>query len=817
MSKRKRSKPSSDPYAKREASQYENPIPSREYILEQLRDVGKPLTHDELTALLNLSDPDDVEALRRRLIAMERDGQLIRDRRRAYGVVDRMHLLRGRVQGHRDGYGFFIPQDGGEDLYLTSRQMDKVFDGDEVLVRSSGYGFKGKKEGSIVEVLSHNTRQVVGRFYKERGIQFVRPDNPRLVKDILVPLGEQGDAESGQYVVVDIEQQPTRSQPPAGPIVQVLGDHMAPGMEIDVAVRSHGIPNQWPGDVLDEASQLPSEVDEADKKHRVDLRKLPFVTIDGEDARDFDDAVYCERKKSGGKPSGWRLWVAIADVSHYVNIDSPLDREAQLRSTSVYFPDYVIPMLPEALSNGLCSLNPEVDRLTMVCEMTISEAGKVSGYKFYEGLIHSHARLTYTKVGQMLEERGDNKSGIRKHYHNVVRHVDELHSLYTALRGARDERGAIDFETVETRIIFDQNRKIEKIIPVVRNDAHKIIEECMLCANVCAAKFLEKHELVGLYRVHEGPTDEKLENLRDYLAELGLYLPGGRKPKPEHYQELMAMIEDRVDAHMIQTMMLRSLRQAVYSPENEGHFGLNYTAYTHFTSPIRRYPDLLTHRAIRHVIRSRQDTKSVKRVTGAKVIAKQKIYPYDMAMMLQLGEHTSLAERRADDATRDVVSWLKCEFLQAHVGDTFQGVVTSVVGFGLFVELEDLYVEGLVHITSLPRDYYYFEPSKMRLVGENTRRVFRLGDELAVQVARVDLEDRKIDFELIEAKGSKTYRISKQEAQQAMNDARRPNKKNRAGKKSKSTKKDRSERGETSKGKNSSNSKKKGTARKRRR
>lgn len=752
-----------DPHAEREAERYENPIPSREFILQHLEESGSPLTHDQLSERLDLRDPDSIEGLRRRLIAMERDGQLIRDRRQAYGRVDKMNLLRGMVQGHKDGYGFFIPQAGGDDLYLTYRQMQKVFDGDEVLVRPAGIGFKGRREAVIVEVLARNTWEVVGRYYQENGIRFVRPDNPRLNLDVLLQPDAPAEAEDGQYVVVEIVQQPGRKHPPVGRIDQVLGDHLAPGMEIEVAVRSHGIPHIFPTDVHEQAEEFPDTVPESHTQHRVDLRKLPFVTIDGEDARDFDDAVYCEKKKGGG----WRLWVSIADVSSYVQPGSPLDREAKQRGNSVYFPNHVIPMLPEALSNGLCSLNPQVDRLVLTCEMTISATGRLTGYKFYEAVIWSHARLTYNKVWQMIQERDEaKKSPLRTQYKHVVKQVDELHRLYKALREERDNRGAIDFETEETRIIFDENRKIQEIVPVQRNDAHKLIEECMLAANICAARFLEKHELVGLYRVHEGPDEEKLENLREFLGELGLYLPGGKKPKPEHYQETLAMVADRPDAHLIQTVMLRSMKRAMYQPNNEGHFGLNYEAYTHFTSPIRRYPDLLVHRAIRHVVRSKMPSKQVQRVEGAKPIPRQQIYPYDMESMLHLGEHCSLTERRADEATRDVVSWLKCEFLQEHVGAEFEGVVTSVTGFGLFVELKDLYVEGLIHVTALPRDYYYYEQAHHRLVGEHSRQVFRLGDELTVQVAAVNLEERKVDFELIEVKASKVARISKKEARQ---------------------------------------------------
>jgi ribonuclease R len=737
----KRKTPSADPFAGREAEKYANPVPSREYILEILASASQPVTHPELCDLLAISDEEQVEAVRRRLIAMARDGQLISNRRDAFMPVDKVDLVRGRVQGHRDGYGFVIRGDGGEDIYLHGRQMRKVFDGDEVLVRMSGESYRGKDEGAIVEVLAHNTRQLAGRFYNEDGVQFVRPENARVTHDIMIPFGGWGGAEAGQIVVVEITQQPDKNRPPAGRIVQVLGDHMAPGMEIDLAIQSHGIPHIWPDSVTAEAATIAPEVREEDKYHRVDVRRLPFVTIDGEDARDFDDAVLCERRKGG-----WRLYVAIADVSHYVKINSALDVEARQRGNSVYFPDFVVPMLPEALSNGLCSLNPHVDRLCMVCEMNISDSGNITGYQFYEAVMYSHARLTYNQVAEILE--ADAQNPLQEKFSAVVPQLELLHRLYQCLRVARDERGAIDFDTVETRIVFNEDRKIERIVPVRRNDAHKLIEECMLCANVCAAKFLEKHQLVGLYRVHEGPTEQKLTNLRVFLGELGLGLAGGLTPNSGDYQQLMQAIQGRADSNMIQTVMLRSLRQAMYQVENHGHFGLGYDAYTHFTSPIRRYPDLLVHRAIRSVIRGNMPSSHVHRAEGASLLPKQTIYPYTASDMVMLGEQCSMTERRADEATRDVTSWLKCEFLSDHVGEVFEGLISSVTSFGLFIELKDLYVEGLLHISSLPHDYYRFDPAQHRLVGERTRKVYGLGDELTVRVVRVDLDNRKIDFEM---------------------------------------------------------------------
>lgn len=736
-----------DPYAEREASKYANPIPSRELILSVLDDSAGPLKQSQLAALLELELDEQLEALRRRLRAMERDGQVVSNRKGAFGKVDKMNLIRGRVQGHRDGFGFVVPAEGGDDIYLANRQMRRVFDGDEVLVRSEPRGFKGRKEGAIVEVLSHNTKQLVGRYTAEQGVHFVRPDNPRIVQNIIILPGEARDAQPGQFVVVEITDYPNRNALPKGRVVEVLGDHLAPGMEIDVAIRNHNIPCVWPDEVEALANTIPTEVDERDKEHRFDLRHLPLVTIDGEDARDFDDAIYCERKKSGG----WRLFVAIADVSHYVQVNDALDQEAMVRGNSVYFPDYVVPMLPKVLSNGLCSLNPRVDRLCMVCEMTVSARGRVSGYHFYEAVVHSQARLTYNQVGQVLAEKAsDARTELRQSLQHVVPHLEALHKCYQALRAAREQRGAIDFDTQETRIIFDENRKIERIVPVSRNDAHKIVEECMLASNVCAAKFLEQHEIPGLYRVHEGPKAQKLEMLREYLSGLGFGLRGGLKVSPKDYQEVLQSIEGRADAHLMQTVMLRSMNQAVYQPNNLGHFGLAYDSYTHFTSPIRRYPDLLVHRALRAVIRSTQASNKVKRHPDAKKLARKAVYPYDLPEMLAFGEQCSLSERRADEATRDVVSWLKCEYLQDRVEEVFDGVVSAVTSFGLFVELKDIFIEGLVHITALPQDYYRHEPAQHRLVGERNNRMFALGDELTVRVVRVDLDERKIDLEVLD-------------------------------------------------------------------
>jgi ribonuclease R len=736
----RKSRSKTDPHAAREASNYENPVASREMLLELLADADKPLTHKQVCKRLDTDDEVAVDALRRRLRAMERDGQLMVNRKGAYCLIDKLDLVHGRVQGHRDGYGFLVTAEkDDDDLYLSARQMALVFDGDEALARVSGIDQRGRKEGKIVEVIKRATTEVVGRYHEESGIGSIIPDNSRINHDVLIAPNEKCGALHGQICVAEITSWPTRNLGAKGRIKEVLGDHMDPGLEIDVAIRSHGIPYLWPDEVQSEAASQEAEPSEDDKKDRIDLRKLPFVTIDGEDARDFDDAVYCEKKLTGG----WRLWVAIADVSHYVRPHSALDGEAALRGNSVYFPEQVVPMLPEALSNGLCSLKPAVDRLAMICEMTLSRAGNLSDFHFYEGVIHSHARLTYTQVGEVLEHGAH--PDVEK---SIVPHLLRLQSLYKVLRKARDKRGAIDFETVETRIMFDEGRKIEAIVPVHRNDAHKLIEECMLCANVATAQFFIAEELPILYRVHEGPSDQKLENLRGFLGELGLELAGGDKPTSNQYQDLLSQVADRPDAHVIQTMMLRSLSQAVYQPENNGHFGLNYEGYAHFTSPIRRYPDLLVHRGIRHIVRSDKKSKRVLRSKASTIPAKQ-IFPYDVAAMVVMGEQCSVTERRADDATREVEAWLKCEYLQEHVGDEFGGVVAAVTSFGMFVELANIYIEGLVHISSLPADYYHYDQGKQRLTGERSGRSYNLGDEVRVQVARVDLDDKKIDLELL--------------------------------------------------------------------
>ena len=759
-----------DPHAKRESSKYDNPIPSREYILEQLEAAGQPLDRKAISELLGLSDDNGIEALRRRLRAMERDGQLMFTRKKEYALISKMDLLTGRVIGHADGFGFLCPEDGSDDLFLTAFQMRRLFHGDKAIVRISGIDRKGRREGALVEVLERANTFIVGRLFIESGVGYVVADNKRISNDILVPHENVGKAHHGQIVSVEIIEQPTNHRQAVGKVVEVLGDHMAAGMEIDIAMRSHGIATNWSDDVLADIKDLTPEVpeDAKNQKGRIDIRSLPLVTIDGEDARDFDDAVYVE-----ANDIGWRLVVAIADVSHYVELDTALDKEAHERGTSVYFPERVIPMLPEILSNGLCSLNPEVDRLCMVCDMQLDKKGKVESYKFYEGVMQSHCRFTYTKVAEIIENL---ESDLRKEYKDFVPQLLEMHGLFKVLLKRRKKRGAIDFDTTETRIVFGEDRKIDKIIPLVRNDAHKLIEEFMILANVSAAKFLLKNKMPALYRVHGSPKESKIEGLKEFLAEVGLTLGGGEKPAPGDYAELLASIQDRPDMHLIQTVLLRSLQQAVYTPDNNGHFGLAHDAYAHFTSPIRRYPDLLVHRGIRHVVRG-GDAES---------------YYYTENTMRALGEHCSQTERRADEATRDAVDWLKCEFMMDKVGEVFEGTITSATGFGLFVELDKIYVEGLIHVTSLDHDYYHFDAAHHRLVGERTGQVFRLGDHIVVSVAKVNLEDKKIDFDLVSAERKPrktTARLNKEKSENGSVDSDNADTAKNKGSKKKSSKK----------------------------
>lgn len=735
MSKKlKKSNQFKDPYAEREAQKYENPIPSREFIIEFLAERGRPATYFQIRDELELFGEEPEEALRRRLIAMVRDGQLLKNRKGAYGPLEKMELIAGRVIGHKDGFGFVTPDTGGDDLFLSPREMRTVFHGDRVLVRGSSVDGRGRREATIVEVLDHNTQQLVGRLRLDAGAAYVEPSNLRVNQVILIPPDALKDAKDGQMVVVAITSHPSKSHRPIGEIVEVLGDHMAPGMEINVAIRNHELPLHWPDEATQEAAKFGAHVTPDAIEGRTDLRHLPFVTIDGEDAKDFDDAVYCVPRDKGG----WVLYVAIADVSYYVRPKSALDKEAYKRGNSVYFPGRVIPMLPEVLSNNLCSLNPNVDRLALVCEMTIHPTGRIMKYDFCEAVFKSHARLTYNQVHAMMEK---NDKRMRERFTDHVDHLTHLYDLFRTLQKARVARGAIDFDMPETKIVFGKDRKIEKIVPYERFDSHRVIEECMLSANICAARFLQKNKQPALYRVHEGPREEKLNDLMRFLKEMALPMPTHREPQPADYSHILRVTKDRPDAKMIQTILLRSMSQAIYSPENKGHFGLAYDAYTHFTSPIRRYPDLLVHRAIKNVLRKNHTQMT----EGELVLA---------------GEHCSMTERRADDASGEVTDWLKCEFMMDKVGQEFDGVIAGVTNFGIFVELADIYVEGLAHISTLPEDYYQFDAVKHRLVGERSGHIFCLGDHVKVQLARVDLDQSQIDFVLagVEARSDSEHR-----------------------------------------------------------
>jgi ribonuclease R len=711
-----------DPHLAREQAKYENPLPSRELILEVLEETGVPMHAGALAAHLEIGEAE-MEGFTRRIAAMEREAQVMINRHGDVCLVDKLDLIPGRVQGHPDGFGFLIPDDGSDDLFLGPKQMHKVLDGDRAMVRAVGIDRKGRREASIIEVLERKNSKVVGRLFAERGVLFVVAENKRISQDILVEPGFDAGAKPGQVVMVELVAQPAKNAEPIARVIEVLGNYADPGMEIEIALRKHDLPYVWPADVEALEKKVPKKVSTTDMKGRAELRDYPFVTIDGETARDFDDAVYCEKQ---GKC--FRLLVAIADVSHYVKTGDALDREARVRGNSVYFPRRVIPMLPEALSNEMCSLKPQVDRLALVCEMSISAAGEIKRYQFMEAVFHSAARLTYTNVAKALYAPDAGAASYHGIAEDLLPHLHHLDQVFQALLAARNKRGAIDFDTAETVMEFDDVGKILQIVPTIRNDAHRLIEECMLAANVCAANFLLEHEHPALYRIHAGPSEEKLEGLRAMLKDFALQLPGGKEPKPADYAALLAKIKGRPDAPLLQTVLLRSMKQAVYSPDNIGHFGLAYDAYTHFTSPIRRYPDLLTHRAIKAILKgTTYDPKA----------------PWD-----QLGMQCSATERRADEATRDVTSWLKCYYMKDRLGEEFAGTISGVTSFGIFVTLDEVYVEGLVHISELGQDYFRFDQAKHQIVGERTSKKFQLADRVNIKVARVDIETSKIDFVL---------------------------------------------------------------------
>lgn len=716
MTKRKNNLRAQDPFLAREQEKYSDPLPSREWVIELLEKKGVPVSIDALAEVLSIRE-DEHEFFRRRLGAMVRDGQVHINRRGLVCVAEKLALVKCRIEAHSDGFGFAVPLEkkaGDTDLVLYDKQMRGLMHGDIVTVRPAGMDRRGRREGQVLDVIERVNKTVVARLAKEGNIVVAIPEDKRLSQSVILDAQSVGEAKDGQVINVEITRFPEKNLPATGKVIEVLGDYADSGMEIEIAVRKHHLPHQFSPACLNAAAKIPDSVKPQERKGRVDLRELPLVTIDGETARDFDDAVYAEKVGRN-----YRLVVAIADVSHYVKDGDGIDMDARERGTSVYFPRRVIPMLPENLSNGICSLNPDVERLCMVCDMVITSMGNVKSYEFYPAVMRSHARLTYTQVWQWIESGEE---------HALKPQIDVLYQLYQKLSKKRQQRGAMEFDTVETQMIFNDNGKIDRIEPIVRNEAHRLIEECMLAANVCAANFLLKNKHPSLYRNHKGPTPEKLETLREQLALLGLVLGGGDAPTPKDYATLAEQFAGREDKELLQVMLLRSMQQAMYEAKNDGHFGLAYEAYTHFTSPIRRYPDLTVHRAIKAVL------------LGEK---------YQVDSWQGLGSHTSYTERRADEASKDVENWLKTYYMQDKVGEVFEGRISGLTNFGIFVTLNELHIDGLVHISDLGEDYFNYRPEIMAIEGERSGVRFKMGDAVVVRVASANLDTGKVDLSLI--------------------------------------------------------------------
>jgi len=719
-----------DPYAKREAALYENPVPSREFIMQYLDELGYPTDKKHLLKAFALKNPKEIEAIQRRLTAMQRDGQLIKDRSGKYALVKDLELVCGQVSIYRDGHGLLIPDEGKDPIYLAYRQTRLLFHGDRALVQLTGNNHRsGRPEGIVVKVVERTIKQLIGRFHSQSGTTWVTPDGKQSHQDIMIPPEKTNGATPEQFVQIAIIDYPNKRLPATGEVVEVIGDMNHPHLAIQLSVYSHQLPHTWNEAVLDAIKHFPHSVGNEDKHSRIDLRDKPFVTIDGADAKDFDDAVYCKPLPKGG----WTLWVAIADVSHYVKPETALDKDAFERGNSVYFPNQSIPMLPDILCHQLCSLKPKVDRLSLVCEMHISAKGKLTHHTFYRGVIHSKARLTYKKVADILNlaEKGQSTS-INKRYTTILPHLLDLQKLHKQLSKARASRGALAFKTTETKILFNSAGKIKSIQPHSYNEAHSIIEECMLLANVSAAQFLNQHNMPTLYRIHEGVSEAKFTDLCCFLNEIGLKLHYKGQPKPLDYVNVMEQAKGRPDETLIQMVLLRLMKQALYTPDIKPHFGLAFDAYCHFTSPIRRYPDLIAHRGIGHILDG----------------GTPEDFLYTKSMLEQFGRHCSTTERRADEAVRDTESWLKCEYIKDKLGKQFDGIITHVTNFGIFVMLDKIYVEGLVHISELCGDYYHYDNVHHRLVGKHTGKIYRLGDKLKVLVARVNIDDRQIDFAL---------------------------------------------------------------------
>ena len=710
-----------DPEAKAEAERYDNPIPSRILITETIENKKQPLSHTDLVEHFEIADQKSIEALSHRLSAMVRDGQLMKDGYKFQLMADQP-VHDATIYINAKGLGVASLDGKKEEMILPERELRQVFHGDRVKVQQTSVDRKGKAWGFVTQVTQRRIKQIIGKLAEYEGEYFIQPANPNTHQPITLEkeLIEHAQVKVGDSLRVEIDDFPTREEFATGHIIQSMADKANTEIIIPQTILEYGLPFEFPDEVVQDAESF-KEPNEQDREGRIDLRDLALVTIDGEDARDFDDAVYAE-KRSGG---GYRVVVAIADVSHYVRVDKPLDTEAQERGTSVYFPHFVLPMLPEALSNGLCSLNPHVDRLCMVCDLNLSRAGKVTSYQFYPSVMHSKARLTYTQVAEYLDGDSDAIPEDRA----VRKSVNTLFQLYQVLKGLRAERHAMEFETVETYMTFDDLGGIKEILPRSRNEAHKLIEECMLLANVAAAEYALKNEIPMLYRVHEPPEFSRIQKVRDYVKLLGLPFP--EQPTQKDYQAVIEATKDRIDAPSIHAVLLRSMMQAYYGPNNAGHFGLAYDAYTHFTSPIRRYPDLLLHRAI-------------------KAHLKQKPSPLSGSALEEAGTHFSATERRADEASRSVTTWLKCHYMQQHIGEEFVGIVSATAEFGLFVTLKDLYVDGMVHVSQLGDDFFVFDQASQSLVGQNRGQSFSLGDEVRIKVAGVNLDDRKIDFELVQ-------------------------------------------------------------------
>lgn len=723
--------PAPDPQARREAERYANPIASRELILQTLAASDGPLDERALAQALGLQAPERFEALQKRLAAMLRDGQLLQNRRGGYVPAQRADLIAGTVIANPDGFGFLRPEQGGDDLFLPPLEMRKVSHGDRVLVSLIGLDRRGRGEASIVEVLERRLTRLLGRYAEELGIGYVVPDDKRILRNLMIPQDARNGARPGQLVVAEITTPQEAYRPPIGRVLAVLGDKLTASQAVEAAIHGHDIPHEFPPEVLAQATAVPLAVQPGEIAGRVDLRALPLVTIDGEDAKDFDDAVWCEPTRDG-----FRLVVAIADVSHYVRPGTPLDAEAQKRATSVYFPGYVVPMLPETLSNGICSLNPKVDRLCFVCDMQVGRDGLVQASRFYEAVMHSHARLTYTDVWNAVGEGipEDDRAAALAKIGPLLPQVRHLHRLFKVLEKARARRGAIDFETGEVRFVLDAQGAVTQAGMLPRNDAHKLIEECMIAANVEAAKFLLACRVPAPFRDHDKPPESKYADLEEFLKEFQLRLPPWGKVRPKNFRHLLEKVRERPDAALLESVILRSQSLAVYAPDNIGHFGLALEAYAHFTSPIRRYPDLLVHRAIKHALAG----------------GRPEAYAYSPHDMASLSLQCSERARRADEAQREVDERYRAAWMEEHVGKQFDGTISGVTSFGLFVELDESKVNGLIHVTQLPRDFYHFDAVRKTLTGERRGRVFRLGDRVRIVVLKASMEERKIDFRLAE-------------------------------------------------------------------